>query len=336
MSTAGATSTGLRLEALSVPRGSRMVVRDVSLDIPTGEVTTLLGPNGAGKSTLVLAVAGVLRPASGRVVLGDDDLTRRRPERIRAAGVAVVPEGRRLLPELTVADNLRVATYSLSREDAESGTAYALELFPELKKRWEVPGRSLSGGEQQMVVLAQALVSRPAILLVDELSLGLAPVIVKRLVPTLASVAESGVGVLLIEQFAHVALAPRDLGLRARGRADPLPRDRRRAARQPGAAALRLSAARRADSRRRPVASRCWPRREEETMEEHTYGVTDVVGTSKDGIDQAIRNAITRANKTVRNLDWFEVGEIRGYIEEGSVSYTQVALRVGFRLEDPA
>jgi branched-chain amino acid transport system ATP-binding protein len=207
VSAAGATLTGLRLEALSVPRGSRMVVRDVSLDIPTGEVTTLLGPNGAGKSTLVLAVAGVLRPASGRVVLGDDDLTRRRPERIRAAGVAVVPEGRRLLPELTVEDNLRVATYSLSREDAESGTAYALELFPELNKRWDVPGRSLSGGEQQMVVLAQALVSRPAILLVDELSLGLAPVIVKRLVPTLASVAESGVGVLLIEQFAHVALA---------------------------------------------------------------------------------------------------------------------------------
>jgi branched-chain amino acid transport system ATP-binding protein len=183
-----------------------MVVRDVSLDIPKGEVTTLLGPNGAGKSTLVLAVAGVLRPAAGRIVFGEEDLTRRRPERVRAAGVAVVPEGRRLLPELSVEDNLRVATYSLSKEDAASGTEYALELFPELKKRWTVSGRSLSGGEQQMVVLAQALVSRPAILLVDELSLGLAPVIVKRLVPTLESVALSGVGVLLIEQFAHVAL----------------------------------------------------------------------------------------------------------------------------------
>jgi branched-chain amino acid transport system ATP-binding protein len=183
-----------------------MVVRDVSLDIPSGEVTTLLGPNGAGKSTLVLAVAGVLRPAAGRVAVADQELTRRRPERIRAAGVAVVPEGRRLLPDLTVADNLRVATYSLSREDAQSGTEYAVELFPELKRRWDALGRSLSGGEQQMVVLAQALVSRPRFLLVDELSLGLAPVILKRLVPTMAAVAASGVGALLIEQFAHVAL----------------------------------------------------------------------------------------------------------------------------------
>jgi branched-chain amino acid transport system ATP-binding protein len=200
------TSTALHIDGLTVYRGNRAVVRNVSLEIPPGEVTTLLGPNGAGKSTLVLAVAGVLRPAAGKVYLGGDDLTRRRPERIRRAGVAVVPEGRRLLPELTVADNLRVATYSLSSEEAESGTEYALELFPELKRRWDAVARSLSGGEQQMVVLAQALCSRPSVLLVDELSLGLAPVIVKRLVPTLAAVAESGVGVLLIEQFAHVAL----------------------------------------------------------------------------------------------------------------------------------
>ena len=206
MSVAAATSVALHVDGLSVPRGSRIVVREVSLDIPPGEVTALLGPNGAGKSTLVLAVAGVLRPTAGRVLLGDDDLTRLRPERIRSAGVAVVPEGRRLLHDLTIADNLRVATYSLSQEEADSGTEYALELFPELKKRWDVLGRSLSGGEQQMVVLAQALVSRPQFVLVDELSLGLAPIVVQRLVPTIAAVAASGVGVLLIEQFAHVAL----------------------------------------------------------------------------------------------------------------------------------
>jgi branched-chain amino acid transport system ATP-binding protein len=169
-------------------------------------VTTLLGANGAGKSTLVLAIGGVLRPSGGRVLLGDRDVTGMRPERIRSAGVAVVPEGRRLLSDLTVHDNLRVATYALSRGDAAKGIDYALELFPELQKRWDIQARLLSGGEQQMLVLAQALVSQPKVVLVDELSLGLAPVIVKRLVPTLAAVAESGVGVLLIEQFAHVAL----------------------------------------------------------------------------------------------------------------------------------
>jgi branched-chain amino acid transport system ATP-binding protein len=207
VSEAGSSNgAGLRLSALSVARGGRTVVRDVSLEIPPGQVTTLLGANGAGKSTLVLAVAGLLRPSGGQVLLGDRDLTGVRPEQVRTAGVAVVPEGRRLLPGLTVQDNLRVATYALSRADAKSGIDHALDLFPELEKRWGHTARLLSGGEQQMVVLAQALVSQPKILLVDELSLGLAPVVVKRLVPTLESVAASGIGVLLIEQFAHVAL----------------------------------------------------------------------------------------------------------------------------------
>jgi branched-chain amino acid transport system ATP-binding protein len=196
----------LRIEDLVVTRAGRPVVNEVSLEIPPGQVTALLGANGAGKSTLVLAVAGLLRPASGRVLLGDRDLTRRRPEQVRAAGVAVVPEGRRLLPGLSVEDNLRVATFTLGRAQAKRGIEYALELFPELEKRWGATARLLSGGEQQMVVLAQALVSEPAVVLVDELSLGLAPVVVKRLVPTLEAVAASGVGVLLIEQFAHVAL----------------------------------------------------------------------------------------------------------------------------------
>jgi branched-chain amino acid transport system ATP-binding protein len=199
-------SPALTLEGLCVSRG-RPVVRDVSIDIPAGAITALLGPNGAGKSSLVLTVGGVLRPTSGRVLLGDSELTRRRPEKIRAAGVAIVPEGRRLLGTLTVEENLRVATYALGRAKAREGIAYALQLFPALERRWHAPARTLSGGEQQMVVLAQALVSKPRFILVDELSLGLAPLIVKRLMPTLQEVAESGVGILLIEQFAHVALA---------------------------------------------------------------------------------------------------------------------------------
>ncbi|MEA2379568.1 MAG: branched-chain amino acid transport system ATP-binding protein [Thermoleophilaceae bacterium] len=196
----------LTLEGFTVARNGRAVVRDVNITIPAGEVTALLGPNGAGKSSLVLGVAGVLKPESGTVSLDGKDLTGRRPERIRQAGVAVVPEGRRLLSELTVEDNLAVACYSLSREDAKAGREWALELFPELKQRLDTLARSLCGGEQQMLVLSQALVSKPKVVLIDELSLGLAPVIIKRLIPTIRTVAESGVGVLLIEQFATVAL----------------------------------------------------------------------------------------------------------------------------------
>jgi len=197
----------LSLEGLTVARGGRNVVREVSLEIPAGEVTALLGPNGAGKSSMVLAIGGILKPVAGRVLLDENDLAGRRPERIRRAGVAIVPEGRRLLPELTVAENLRVATYTLSGSDAEAGRARALELFPELEKRLDNAARALSGGEQQMVVLAQAMVSRPRFVIIDELSLGLAPVVVNRLVPTIRSFAESGIGVLLIEQFATVALS---------------------------------------------------------------------------------------------------------------------------------
>jgi branched-chain amino acid transport system ATP-binding protein len=201
-----AVNGALKLSELTVQRGGRPVVRAVTLEVPAGEVTALLGPNGAGKSSLVLAVGGVLRADRGSVMLDGRELVGRRPERIRRAGVAVVPEGRRLLPELTVEDNLSVATYCLSRADARAGRARALELFPELEKRLESRARSLSGGEQQMVVLAQALVSRPRFMIIDELSLGLAPVIVQRLIPTISSLAESGIGVLLIEQFATVAL----------------------------------------------------------------------------------------------------------------------------------
>jgi branched-chain amino acid transport system ATP-binding protein len=201
-----ASAGTLHLRDLTVARGSRVVVDAVSLEVPPGEVTALLGPNGAGKSSLVLAVGGVLRAQSGSVSLGQQNLTRSRPERIRRAGVAIVPEGRRLLSELSVEDNLRVATYTLPREQARAARERALELFPELKRRLRSPARLLSGGEQQMVVLAQALVSEPKVMLIDELSLGLAPVVIARLIPTLRAITETGTGVLLIEQFTTVAL----------------------------------------------------------------------------------------------------------------------------------
>ncbi len=197
----------LSIENVSVARGPRNVVHDVTIAVPPGEVTTLLGPNGAGKSSLALACAGLARVTTGWIYLEGNDIANHRPEKIRAAGMSVVPEGRRLLPNLSVEENLAVSTFSLGKKAAAEGLQYTLSLFPELEKRWNVQGRLLSGGEQQMVVLAQALVSRPKVLLVDELSLGLAPIVVKRLIPTLADVAASGVAVLLIEQFAHVALS---------------------------------------------------------------------------------------------------------------------------------
>ena len=197
----------LEIRDLDVPRGGRPVLRGVSLDIPAGEITTLLGPNGAGKSTLVLTIGGALASTAGSISLGGVELSGAKPEKVRGHGVAVVPEGRKLLPNLTVEDNLKVATYNLPADEARAGIEGALELFPELRKRNELTARSLSGGEQQMVVLAQALASKPKIVVVDELSLGLAPVVVKRLMPVMEQVADQGVGVLLIEQFAHVALA---------------------------------------------------------------------------------------------------------------------------------
>jgi branched-chain amino acid transport system ATP-binding protein len=197
----------LELRGITVERGGRPVVKDVSITVPAGEVTALLGPNGAGKSSLVLAVGGVLRPRPGSARLDGTELAGKRPEKIRAAGVAIVPEGRRLLPDLSVDDNIKVATYALSRQAAAQGRERALELFPPLRERLAIPARLLSGGEQQMVVLAQALVSRPQFILIDELSLGLAPVVVSRLIPVIRAIVGSGTGVLLIEQFATLALS---------------------------------------------------------------------------------------------------------------------------------
>ena len=207
-SPSGGNGAGLlSLQKLTVARGNRDVVRGVSIEIPAGEVTTLLGPNGAGKSSMMLAVAGVLKPRSGSVLLDGRDIAGSRPEQIRRAGVAVVPEGRRLLRELTVEDNIQVATYSLTKEQAGRGRKRALELFPELEKLLRTPANALSGGEQQMLVLAQALVTAPRFICIDELSLGLAPVIVQRLIPVIREIADAGTGVLLIEQFATIALS---------------------------------------------------------------------------------------------------------------------------------
>jgi len=196
----------LSVSGLTVARGGKPIIHGVDMDIPPGKITALLGANGAGKSSLVLSIAGALPAERGQIVLDGKPINGLRPEHVRRLGVAAVPEGHRVLTELTVEENLRVAGSSLGRRDLEAAVERALTTFPELKTRYTARAGTLSGGQQQMLVLAQAIVSQPRYILADELSFGLAPVIVARLVPVLEKFAADGVGVLLIEQFTHIAL----------------------------------------------------------------------------------------------------------------------------------
>jgi branched-chain amino acid transport system ATP-binding protein len=196
----------LRVDKLSAMRGAKTVLQEVSLRIASGKTVALLGPNGAGKSSLVLALAGLLPISGGTVALDETRLNGMPPDRIRHAGVAAIPEGHQILTRLSVADNLAVAVTSRKRGDVAAALARAYAIFPELG---EMPHRiagSLSGGEQQMLALAQGIIANPKFILADEMSLGLAPVIVGRLMTVVKTITQSGIGVLLIEQFMHVAL----------------------------------------------------------------------------------------------------------------------------------
>jgi branched-chain amino acid transport system ATP-binding protein len=199
-------SESLSISGLTVNRGTKTVVRNVDLEVVPGQVTALLGANGAGKSSLVLAVAGVLKPVGGTVTAGGVNITGKQPHVVRATGVAAVPEGHRVLGGLSVKENFEAAGSMLSRADLRTNVEEALAVFPELSGRLHQRASTLSGGQQQMVALAQALVCKPKFLLADELSLGLAPLIVKRLADAVARIAQNGTGVLLIEQFTTIAL----------------------------------------------------------------------------------------------------------------------------------
>lgn len=197
----------LSMNNLVVQRGGKNVLHGVSLQVAPGQITALVGANGAGKSSLVMALAGALPLVSGRIELDGAALSGRRPEAVRAAGVAVVPEGHRVLGDLSVRDNLRAAATAWPARQVQAEVDRVLAVMPELSEKLDALGRSLSGGQKQMVCVAQALIARPRYLVLDELSLGLAPTVVKRLVALVQQVAAQGVGVLLIEQFTSVALA---------------------------------------------------------------------------------------------------------------------------------
>jgi branched-chain amino acid transport system ATP-binding protein len=195
----------LIVQGLCVQDGGRAVVQGVDLQIVPGQVTAVIGANGAGKSELVLALAGVLPIAAGTVTLQGQALAGKGPEAIRRAGVAAVPEGHRVLTALTVDENLRAAG-SLLRDDLAGRLTETYAVFPELAERKGQVAGTLSGGQQQMVALGHALMCRPKYLLIDEMSLGLAPLIVKRLLGVVTALKTQGVGILLIEQFTDLAL----------------------------------------------------------------------------------------------------------------------------------
>jgi branched-chain amino acid transport system ATP-binding protein len=197
----------LRVENLVMVRGTKAVVHAINLRIAPGRITALMGANGAGKTSTVLGIAGVVEPAFGEIWLDGRDVKGWEADEIRRAGIATVPEGHQVLRELTVRDNLRVAGSELPRGELDASIQRILALLPELEPKLAQPAGDLSGGQQQMVAIAQALVVNPRFLVIDELSFGLAPTIVARLVPVIRQIAESGIGVLLIEQFTQLALA---------------------------------------------------------------------------------------------------------------------------------
>ena len=191
---------------MKITRAIATVINDVLLELSTGEIVALLGPNGAEKSELFLGSASVIPLASGAVAVDKTFVNGSGIHAVRAAGIAAVPEGHQVLGGLSVIDNLQAADPSLSTADRDAEVANAFNIFPELRALQHQEAGSLSGGQQQMVAIAQALVLRPQFLLIGEMSLGLAPVIIDRLIGVIRDLRAKGIGILLIEQFTQLAL----------------------------------------------------------------------------------------------------------------------------------
>jgi len=197
----------LALDTVSVAYGKRRALEGVSLTIGSGEIVTLLGANGSGKSTTLRTISGLVRSHTGRIVFDGRDITRAAPDAIVAAGVGHVPEGREIFPQFTVHENLLVGGHTVPRADIVEATERAFSLFPILRERARQPAGTLSGGEQQMLAIARALMIRPRLLLLDEPSLGLAPRLTREIFGVIGRINAEGVTVLLVEQNTEHALA---------------------------------------------------------------------------------------------------------------------------------
>lgn len=198
----------LKLEAVSTKIGAYKVVHDVSLEINEGELVTLIGANGAGKTTLMRTIAGVLRPDRGSITFNGVAIERLSPDRIVRLGLCLCPEGRRLFPQLSVYKNLLLGAYTRYRDRRaiKRTMRRVFDLFPVLEERKEQLAGTFSGGEQQMLAIARALMAEPKLLMLDEPSMGLAPLLVQKVADTVKLINEAGTTVLLAEQNAHMAL----------------------------------------------------------------------------------------------------------------------------------
>jgi len=199
----------LKIDDLKVNYGGIEAVKGISFEVPEKEIVTLIGANGAGKSTILRTIAGLVKPASGRIFFKNQEITALPSNQIVSLGITLVPEGRRVFPDLTVLENLKIGAY-LRKDKLDDDLRWVFDLFPRLKERtWQAAG-TLSGGEQQMLVVGRALMSRPQLMMMDEPSLGLAPLIVKGIFEIIKEINKQGVTILLIEQNANMALHTAD------------------------------------------------------------------------------------------------------------------------------
>ena len=202
----------LKLEQIHTHYGAVEALSGVSMEVNKGEIVTLIGSNGAGKTTLMMTVCGTPRASSGRVMFEGNDITGCPTHEIMRMGLAISPEGRRVFPSLTVIENLKMGGFFASKDDIDAGMDHVFKLFPRLAQRGKQRAGTMSGGEQQMLAIGRALMSRPRLLLLDEPTLGLAPLVIAQIFDIIRAIREEGVTVFLVEQNANKALHVADRG----------------------------------------------------------------------------------------------------------------------------
>ncbi len=204
-------SNMLEIKDLNVSYGGIKAVKDISFVVPKGEVVTLIGANGAGKSSTLRSIVGLVKPESGSILFEGSELAGLSTDQIVSRGITLVPEGRRVFPDMTVLENLKIGAY-MRKDSLEEDLKWVHDLFPRLKERsWQLAG-TLSGGEQQMLAIGRALMSKPDLIMMDEPSLGLAPLIVQSVFDIIREINRQGVTILLVEQNANMALKAANLG----------------------------------------------------------------------------------------------------------------------------